>query len=155
MSVQVTGGEKLKAFIEHYAKNKKLALEVGFFADATYSKNNVPVAAVAIINEFGTKENGGRIPERPFFRNANAILKTNLQAFLLKHMVRVAGALTVTPSTLELLGSHHQGLIQKAIGDMTDPPNAPSTIKAKKGKDHPLIDTGYMKTAVTYKVTTE
>jgi hypothetical protein len=154
MSIQVTGGEKLKAFIEHYAQNKKLELEVGFFADATYPKNGVPVAAVAIINEFGTKDNGGRIPERPFFRNANAILKTNLQTFLVKHMVRVAGALTVTPSTLELLGLYHQGLIQKAIDNMTDPPNAPSTIRQKKS-DHPLFDTGHMKQSVTYKVTTE
>lgn len=150
MTVQVSGGQKLKELIEYYSKSKNLSVNVGFFADATYSKNSMPVAAVAALNEFGTS----KIPERPFLRNANATIKTNLKAFLLKHMVKVAGAMTVTSATLELLGIYHQGLIQKAIDDMTDPPNAPSTIRQKKSA-HPLFDTGHMKQSVTYKVETE
>ena len=32
------------------------------------------------------------------------------------------------------------------------PPNAPSTIKAKKGKSNPLIDTGELRKSITYVV---
>jgi len=53
---------------------------------------------------------------------------------------------------MEQVGAFAAGATQQYITDLRDPPNAPYTIE-KKGSDNPLIDTGSMRAAVTYKVT--
>jgi hypothetical protein len=53
--------------------------------------------------------------------------------------------------TLNKLGILAQGDIQQEITDLRDPPNAPATIKAK-GSSNPLIDTGEMRSKVTWQV---
>lgn len=152
MGIKIFGGQKLKAFLNANAKSSTKDVEVGFFEGNEY-ENGTPVAAVAFYNEFGTRtKNGGvHIPERPFFRNANTELKGKLVPLVKAKMERVNGALMVTDKTLGIVGTYHQGLIQRSIERTLDPPNAPSTIK-QKGSDHPLIDTGYMLRSVTYKV---
>ena len=49
------------------------------------------------------------------------------------------------------IGAKSVGMIQQEIVDGNWTPNAPSTI-AKKGSDHPLIDTGLMRQSVHYVV---
>lgn len=44
------------------------------------------------------------------------------------------------------------GYTQQFITELSDPPNAPSTIR-QKGSSNPLIDTGAMRASVTYTVT--
>ncbi len=56
--------------------------------------------------------------------------------------------------TLDAVGSIAAGAVQQYITDLKEPPNAPLTI-AKKGSSNPLIDTGSMRAAVTYKITSE
>jgi hypothetical protein len=53
--------------------------------------------------------------------------------------------------TLSRLGLMAQGHVQESIVNLDTPPNAASTIKAK-GSSNPLIDTGEMRQAVTFKV---
>lgn len=53
---------------------------------------------------------------------------------------------------MEQVGAFAAGATQQYITDLRDPPNAPYTIE-KKGSDNPLIDTGSMRSSVTYKVT--
>lgn len=57
-----------------------------------------------------------------------------------------------TDQIMEQVGAIAVGATQQYITDLRDPPNAPYTIK-KKGSDNPLIDTGSMRSSVTYKVT--
>lgn len=88
------------------------------------------------------------IPPRPFFRTmiqknqdswgptASKLLKDNNY-----NVLKVAG----------LMGQEIKGELQQSIRDLKDPPNAPSTI-ARKGKDSPLIDTGYMLSRVDFEV---
>lgn len=57
-----------------------------------------------------------------------------------------------TDQIMEQVGAIAAGATQQYITDLRDPPNAPYTIK-KKGSDNPLIDTGSMRSSVTYKVT--
>ena len=107
---------------------------------------NLPVYASA--NEFGTQD--GRIPERAFLRKTfdddaaiKAVFDFGAQIYdktgLIKDMLKAMGAKLVSE-------------IQKSIDSNIPPPNAPSTIKAKGGKDHTLIDTGRMRQGVTYKI---
>lgn len=57
-----------------------------------------------------------------------------------------------TEQIMEQVGAIAVGATQQYITDLRDPPNAPYTIE-KKGSDNPLIDTGSMRSSVTYKVT--
>ena len=145
MAKFVRGGARLRAFFRQ-AKNAQRVddVQVGFFATAKYD-DGTPVAAVALWNEFGTK----RIPERPFFRQAiqgadrdlTPIIKANLDPKTLAIDRPLAGK----------LGTAMKGRIQKSITTLRTPPNAPSTIKAK-GSSNPLIDEGFMRKSVTYKI---
>lgn len=54
--------------------------------------------------------------------------------------------------TLEQVGAIAAGAAQVYMTELRDPPNAPSTI-AQKGSDNPLIDTGALRSTVSYKVT--
>lgn len=76
------------------------------------------------------------IPARPFFRTALTRYSDKWQkdfAFLLERC-----AFDVKKA-LEILGGMVVRDIQQQIDDTHEPPNAPATIRAKKGADHPLI----------------
>lgn len=119
------------------------AVDVGFPEGAVKSE----IIDRAVYNEFGTT----RIPERPFMRNA---MRDNRPKY-------VAAVRAMTPLIIEgkmtlvvalnRLGIMAQTDIKEEISTLTDPPNAPSTI-AKKGSSKPLIDTGEMRDAVTWRI---
>lgn len=52
---------------------------------------------------------------------------------------------------LEQVGAVSAGATQQYMTDLKEPPNAPYTIE-QKGSDNPLIDTGYLRSSVTWKV---
>ena len=148
MPSRVRGGRKLKTFLRkaRAAKSRSKSVDVGFFASARYPDGTY-VASVAAWNEFGTDD--GRVPERPFFRQAiegadrviNPILKAG-----------------VDPQTMELdeqtastVGAVMVGRIQASIRNLRDPPNAPATIR-RKGSSSPLVDTAHMKNSTSYEV---
>lgn len=57
-------------------------------------------------------------------------------------------------NTMNQIGAVAAGATQQYITDLQTPPNAPSTIE-KKGSSNPLIDTGSMRSSVTWKVTSD
>lgn len=115
-------------------------LEVGFFQTAKYP-NGMQVAQVARFNEFGTS----KIPMRPFFRNA--INKNTKKWFAsLQQLLAIDNG-----KALDKVGEIARGDVVQSITTFNTPPNAKSTIKAKKSSN-PLIDTGLMRRSVTYKV---
>lgn len=126
------------------------SLEIGFYDTARYP-DGTPVTNVAVWNEFGTRtaEGAVRTPTRPFFRNALPDIEAEGMATL-KNSVDPA-TLTVSPRMAEVVGLQAQATLQQSIVTLVDPPNAPSTI-AMKGSSNPLIDTGFMRQSVTYKV---
>jgi HK97 gp10 family phage protein len=105
--------------------------------------------AIASYNEFGTS----RIPERPFLRNAMAENKGAYGTLMRNDAKRIVSGEQTMRRTLDRLGLKAQGDVQQSIVDLRSPPNAPSTIK-QKGSSNPLIDTGSMRQAVTFKVDT-
>lgn len=107
----------------------------------------------AVYNEFGTDGGGwgGPIPERPFMRNGlrDGVGEINSVSRVVgKQLIR--GKIT-RRAALTKLGVKGQQLIQKSITSMNSPANSEVTVKMK-GSSNPLIDTGEMRGAVTYKV---
>jgi hypothetical protein len=118
-------------------------VKVGFPAGKVESD----IIARAVFNEFGT----GRIPERPFMRNAMRANRSKYNGAMGKAARSVLNGSTSLDGVLSKLGALAQGDIQEEIRDLDTPPNAPSTIE-RKGSSNPLIDTGEMRQKVTWKV---
>ena len=120
----------------------KATLNVGFFESSRYTEGAY-VAQVAMIQEYGNI----KIPPRPFFRNA---IDNNMQKWL-----DFLGRDLVNTNNAELsynrLGEMARGDIVESITQLDTPPNAPKTI-ARKGSSNPLIDTGFLRANVTFKV---
>ena len=120
----------------------KATLNVGFFESSRYTAGTY-VAQVARIQEYGSI----KIPPRPFFRNA---IDNNMQKWL-----DFLGRDLVNTNNAELsynrLGEMARGDIVESITQLDTPPNAPKTI-ARKGSSNPLIDTGFLRANVTFKV---
>lgn len=120
----------------------KATLNVGFFESSRYTEGTY-VAQVARIQEYGSI----KIPPRPFFRNA---IDNNMQKwldFLGRDLVNTNNAET----SYNRLGEVVRGDIVESITQLDTPPNAPKTI-ARKGSSNPLIDTGFLRANVTFKV---
>ena len=149
-----TGGRNLQRAIRRAMNAIGVdEIEVGFFSDAKY-QDGTPVAMVAAANEFGTVHAGDgesqqRIPERPFFRQGLDEAKERVAGHLED---RVDGkTLVVTENLADEIGLIVADEIQQRIVDLREPPNAPLTLRRKAPKTNPLIDTGKMRTSVTYR----
>lgn len=120
-------------------------LELGFFETARYTNGDF-VAQVAARNEFGTLT----IPPRPFFRNVidNEKVRARWSKQLALNIPRIG-----FKGALKIVGEEGAGEITKSIngayGEFVE--DAPSTIKAKKSSQ-PLVDTGFMRESVDFKV---
>ena len=122
------------------------SVDVGIADDAGGYDNGTSIAEVAAFQEFGTS----RIPARPFLKQG---LEKNT-AKMLKLSAQGVGEICKGGSADDAFVIIGEGMAQAVkdeidSGDFT--PNAPSTV-AKKGHNHPLIDTGAMKDAVSYKI---
>lgn len=120
----------------------KNQLKVGFFETSKY-QNGIYVADVAKNNEFGTLQ----IPSRPFFRNAIENNSKKWVNFLAQDLVKSENA----EISYNRLGEVARGDIVKSINQTNSPANSPLTIKAK-GSSKPLVDTGFLRANVTFKV---
>jgi hypothetical protein len=143
----IKGGNSLVTKLRGMASKaaKSPTLSVGFMSGATYP-DGTPVPLVAAVNEFGNPAKGQ--PPRPFFRRMIAEKKDTWPNALGKQLKATDYDI---PKTLDRMGQGIAGQLKTAIRDLTDPPLAASTIKAK-GFPAPLIETGHMLNSVDYKV---
>ena len=148
MSITINA-ESLKNFKFQKALETKIqglfenrSLKVGFFASAKYP-NGEAVSDVAAYNEFGTSA----IPPRPFIRNAKSENEKKWANFLARDLNSSGNA----DLAFSRLGELVRNDIIVSINKTTRPPNSADTI-ARKGSSHPLIDTGFLKSSVTYEV---
>jgi len=111
------------------------------------NSNGATVVEVGTYNEYGTE----RIPERSFLRST---VNRNLPVYKGKMKDAYLGAIRGTGMNLRaamsFIGGDVSDDVRKTIIEFTDPPNAPSTIKAK-GRDDPLVDTGQMRDSIKWK----
>lgn len=122
------------------------SVECGVFPGRSSYPDGTDVGQVAAYNEYGTST----IPARPFVSKA----WDDHSGELLKQAAKGFGSLLKGASAESIckeMGEFGVKIIVDEIDNGSFVPNAPSTI-AKKGSDHPLIDTGQMKQAVDYEI---
>ena len=141
-------------------------VEIGIFADASLD-GAVPMLVIAAANEFGAKipkrqarfedlddENPEKwviIPERSYLRAWFDENVDVLQATMERLIGQVVEGKISGRAALETIGGYVVTHVQAYMVDLKTPPNAPSTI-ARKGSSNPLIDTGQLKDAITWRV---
>lgn len=95
------------------------------------------LAELALTLEFGTDD--GRIPERPVHRETFQRNRSEIQRRLFLAAQKVQGGMSINKA-LDEVGEWYTSVLQKAIIDYNEVPNAESTEK-RKGFNDPLIDT--------------
>jgi hypothetical protein len=127
----------------------KPKIQVGIFeaAGAKSYEDAVTVLEVAIWNEFGTDT----IPERSFIRAWFDENEEKCREAVRRMLVAVLEGKYQPEQALELVAQRFVGEIQKRMALGIPPPNSPATV-ARKGSATPLIDTGQLRSSVTYRV---
>lgn len=128
------------------AKMDDAYVKVGIQTDAEVIEG-VHMAGIGAFNEFGTS----RAPERSFLRSTIDEKREVYFRILANEMNKIFAGTRTAAESLGLLGQKATSDIQKKITDLKDPPNAPSTVRAK-GSSNPLIDTGRMRASIRYQV---
>lgn len=108
---------------------------------------NLTVFDLAVVHEFGVPQLG--IPERSFIRAWFDENEQKVRASILKMTQLVALGKYTQEQALNLLGQRWVAEIQKRIAARIPPPLKPATID-RKGSDVPLIDTGQLRSSITY-----
>jgi len=152
MSVKITdkdhGFKALSARVKSLAKGHSLS--VGIHAkdgQKTYPVGSpLSVLQIAVIHEFGLG-----VPERSFIRAYFTENEPRLLKMVSAVAKEVAKGTYSEKVGLERLGQQIVAEIQVRISQRIPPPLAQSTID-RKGSDVPLIDTGQLRSSITYKV---
>lgn len=142
----------LKALLQRITpKAVTPAVEVGVLegdGEQQYADSEATVLDVATWNEFGTED----IPARSFLRGwADENESANVERMRRIGQAVMQGKLPSVEAGLARFGVFAVGSIQKRIADGISPENAPSTV-ARKGSSTPLIDTGQLRSSITYRV---
>jgi hypothetical protein len=137
-----------KDLVKRVFEARRAKLEAGILeADGARADGDLTVLEVATYNEFGTEN----VPERSFLRAWFDANEPAISEILRKQLgLVVAGKLT-SEQALARVGAWCVGQIQQRIADGIDPANAPATIAAK-GSSTPLIDTGTLRSSISYRV---
>ncbi len=144
-------GKRLQSKLRQ-AENRHV--KVGVLADAQHEDDPIGVLELAAIHEFGTRD--GHVPERSFIRRTFEQKDPQVKEFCekLAKAIVTKGEMSIDRA-LGLLGEFAVGEIRKTMteGDGVPPPLSPDTIRRRKGRStRPLVDTGQLKGAITYKV---
>jgi hypothetical protein len=111
------------------------------------SEDKMSTLDVAVVNNYGAKG----VPRRDFMSLAEKAIKEKYKAMSKKAAKGLIDGKVTQEQFLELGGLMAVAAVQKAVTDLDTPPNSEATIKEKKS-DNPLIDTGLMRSRVTYSV---
>ena len=105
------------------------------------------IAEYAAANEFGTDT----IPPRPFMSTAADENREKYSSMAEAQSARVSRGQTSLAAAASAIGIEARNDQIRSIQDGDWEPNAPSTI-ARKGSSRPLVDTGAMQRAITFRV---
>lgn len=146
----VTGaGMKLRQIRENLAKKRVL---VGVPEGAGSYEDGTKLAVIAAVNEFGSAD--GRIPERSFLRVPLRGAAKEFSVVFKNSVPEVMDGSISVDTLYSRVGLKAVGVVQEAISEGIDPPNAEST-KRKKGSSTPLVDDGTLRQSVTYVIDDE
>lgn len=147
MRVVDHGADRLVAAAAESRRQRLCRVGVlGDEADASHGQDGITVAAIAEIHELGLG-----VPRRSWlvdWVDANlGVIKERLRSI---ERAAVAGRGTTTQG-LEQLGARSVGEIQTRMANGIQPPLSSATIE-RKGSTVPLIDTGQLRSSITYEV---
>lgn len=171
MGVTVTDTNNVPKYLKIFKQLSKKKLEIGVFgSDVSGSEPNILM--IAAVNEYGidikvTDKMRGylhyqgihlkkstteiRIPERSYLRDTFDKKLKKMEKVIQKLFLDVIDLKITVDLFYQLVGTQIVTLVQDYMTDLRDPPNTPITI-AKKGSSNPLIDTGELRSKITYKV---
>lgn len=157
MSVRVTDNGASKMLAELRALGQK-TVRVGILDEAPKRESpgkgkkasRATLLEVAAVHEFGAPAAG--IPSRSFIRATVDVKAAEIQATRDKLAAQVAEGKITAQVALERLGAFAQGLVQARIAEGIGPALKPGTI-ARKKSSKPLVDTGQLRSSVTWLVT--
>ncbi len=173
MSFKVTDKNNIPKLLKVLDDLESHKIEIGIFGeDNLRYEDGATVLLIATVNEFGCKidvtpkmraylHRQGlhlkastkqiTIPERSFIRSGFDEQKERYEeraAKLLESVLHLALSVAVF---FDVLGEYVVGQLQEYLTDIDDPENHPFTAAQKKSTN-PLIDTGRMREAITYRV---
>lgn len=139
-----------KKRIKDLTNLKPTSLTVGIHAEegnATHERSETTVLDIGTIHEFGL----GNSPERSFIRAWADEDKAKNETAIRTLMASAAQGKRTVNDAAEILGTRFVGEIQKRMSAGIPPALSPATI-ARKGSSVPLIDTGQLRSSITYRV---
>lgn len=156
-------GRRVDKVLKNLIANKRVG-KVGWLNGAKYP-DGAPVAMVAEVQEKGHVKLG--IPPRPFFRPAIRENQNEWKELALREAKKVVREGTDPINVIEVVALKAAAQIRRQITQLQSPQLAPATIRARerkralgkgraaKGLEKPLIDSGIMLNALTYKIEQE
>ena len=155
MKTRTKGGKKLKAAIRaarNAHKGGVHSVQAGFFSGSgNVNEQGQALTNIAANNEFGARRDDGvKIPERPFMRKANASMGKAVLEVVRDGIDPLTGQ--IDGATAARVGATMVNHIQSSILSTNDPENAPITTARKGGGKLPLVDSGAMYEAVSYEI---
>jgi hypothetical protein len=127
------------------AQSKKARVRAKGAASA--SRRTLSLLEVAVVHEFGA----GPVPQRSFIRATIDARRADIEAELANLARGVVGGQIEARQALDLLGAKVAGWCQSRIADGIAPALKAATIK-RKGSSKPLINTGQLRSAITWRV---
>jgi hypothetical protein len=127
-------------------------VDVGLFEGegVQHEGSELTVAQIGAVHEFGTRD--GHIPERSWLRRNHDEHQAKYNARLDKAYGKILAGRARVVSVLTAFAERVASDVRRTITAVSEPPLAPSTIRAKGGKTNPLIDTGTMRNSVRGRV---
>ena len=104
------------------------------------------VATIAMYNEHGTEN----IPARPFMQTSFETSRKGVSNRLHIEGKKVVNGRMDAMTAIGRVGEYLTSETKKTVRNWSTPPNAPSTIRQKKGVNNPLVDTGQMVNTITH-----
>lgn len=153
MTVQVVDRDRgLKGWRDRLRTLGRREVAVGILgpkADAAEDDGPKTVLFVATIHEFGAPR--AKIPARSFVRAYVDENSSKIKALQSKLFVDVLAGKLTPDAALDRIGAVVAAGMQARISRGIDPPLSPKTI-ARKGSSKPLINTGQLRSSITWLV---
>lgn len=152
VSVTDHGYNALRERLERMGRTR---VRVGVLDDQPKKKRDgeepskLSLIEVAAVHEFGAP--AARIPQRSFVRATVDEKRAEIAADQERLAAAVLNGKIEPEAAAELLGARVQGLIQTRIAEGIGPALAPATVSRKKSSK-PLVDTGQLRSAITFRV---
>lgn len=151
VSVKEKGKSGWTKATKEIEKLKDAYVSVGLHEDAGAYDSGVSVVQVGLWNEFGTET----APERSFLRSTVDEHAADLNRWRAELLHKIMAGEETAEHALETLGFRVRELVRNKINSNVPPPNAPSTVAAKRHAGVPprtLVNTTLLSRSIEYKV---